>query len=136
MTTLLRALNLPLSKAGLGGVRRAQKNGESSRKWAPIRNWKATNLMDSEVTQDVSRHIHLFRSFRSFVLSSFLCLTMLRDCTQVLIKQTCGNTLKGLGDIISPSFAVTPGPINYYQKYYQVLITAFPGSTLHSPDWL
>lgn len=27
---LLRALSLPLSKAGLGGVRRAQKKGERS----------------------------------------------------------------------------------------------------------
>lgn len=68
VTTLLRAPSLPLGKAGLDGVRRAQKKGEKGREWALIRNWMATNLMDSEITWFVSRHTHLFKSFRSFVL--------------------------------------------------------------------
>lgn len=86
VTTLLRALSLPLSKAGLGGVRRAQKKGERTRERAPSRNWKATNLADREVTQEVSRHALLFRSFRSLGPSSILCLRMLMDCTKSLDK--------------------------------------------------
>lgn len=86
VTTFLSALSLPLSKAGLGGVRRAQKKWESSREWAPIKIWKAKTPMDNEVARDASSHTDLFPSFRSFVPSSSLCLGMLRDCTKSLDK--------------------------------------------------
>lgn len=101
VTTLLRALSLPLSKAGLGGVRRAQKKGEMTRERAPSRNWKATNLLDREVTQEVSRRALLFRSFRSLVPSSISCLRMLRDCTNSLDKTNTQISAK-VGEIWAP----------------------------------